>query len=196
MSASEASDIQALDGKTRLLQAAAKLFGRQPYSQVAVAEILGLAGLKPPSLYYHFKDKEDLYLNWVESAFNELGQSLQDALHAQGDPYLMLRTLARTLAYVSHIDILTTLRDVHLIESVPGREKIAQLYLQNVFEPVCQALLRASKAGLIQPDPLGRTATLFIVGAMTLNPRMGLPGTPSTEDSGWWVQKFMKAHAM
>lgn len=195
MTSTETVDNSTLDGKTRLLQAAARLFGQQPYSEVSVAELLSIAGLKPPSLYYHFKDKEDLYLAWAEIAFHELGQNLQDSLLAQGDAYLMLRQIARTLSSVSHIDVLVTLRDQQRMESDAGREKIAQLYLENVFEPVCQGLLKAGKSGLIHPDPLGRTATFFIVGALSLNPKLGLPGTPSGEDSAWWVQKFIRANA-
>lgn len=191
----EAVEPSTPDGKTRLLQAASQLFGRQPYAQVSVAEILGLAGLKPPSLYYHFKDKEDLYLAWAELAFVELGQGFQDVLQVQSDPFLLLRSIARTLAHEGQIDILTTLRDQRQMESQGGREKIAQLYLENVFEPVCQALLKASRAGLVHPEPLGRSATLFIVGALSLNPQLGLPGAPTTEDSTWWVQKFVRAHA-
>ncbi|MBX3120311.1 MAG: TetR/AcrR family transcriptional regulator [Fimbriimonadaceae bacterium] len=195
MSSSEIVDAVATDGKTRLLQAASQLFGKQSYAQVSVAEILGIAGLKPPSLYYHFKDKEDLYIAWAEIAFTELGQDLQDSLHAQSDPYLMLRSMARTLSQTHRIDILTTLRDQQLMESAQGREKIVQLYLENVFEPVCQGLLKASQNGVIHPEPIGRNATLFIVGALSLNPQLGLPGTPTTEDSTWWVQKFIRANA-
>lgn len=67
-----------LNGREKLLHAASALFARGGYEEVSVAEILAESGLKAPSLYHHFGDKEGLYVAWAIFAIEDAGERLQN----------------------------------------------------------------------------------------------------------------------
>lgn len=48
--------------RERILVEATRLFAARGYHGIAMREIAEAAGLSKPGLYYHFKDKEDLFL--------------------------------------------------------------------------------------------------------------------------------------
>lgn len=50
----------------RILLAAASLFANKGYAGTAVREIVAAAGVTKPTLYYHFKNKEDLYVRLLD----------------------------------------------------------------------------------------------------------------------------------
>jgi TetR/AcrR family transcriptional regulator len=59
----------------RILLAAAGLFANKGYAATAVREIVEAAGVTKPTLYYHFKNKEDLYvrvLDHITASFRSL----------------------------------------------------------------------------------------------------------------------------
>lgn len=47
--------------KERILDEALTLFSQYGYDAVSVAKIADAVGIKPPSLYKHFKSKEDIF---------------------------------------------------------------------------------------------------------------------------------------
>ena len=63
----------------RLLNSALRLFAEKGYDGTSVREIIEDAGVTRPVLYYHFKNKEDLFCRLVEREF-ELMYSEIDAI--------------------------------------------------------------------------------------------------------------------
>jgi len=68
------------DTKTKIIDAAKKLFADKGYQQTTIAEIAGAVGLSEGSIYEHFKGKEDLLLTipdiWVKEAIDEVESQL------------------------------------------------------------------------------------------------------------------------
>ncbi len=58
----------------RILLAAASLFANKGYAGTAVREIVAAAGVTKPTLYYYFKNKEDLYVRAAGSHYREFPQ--------------------------------------------------------------------------------------------------------------------------
>lgn len=56
----------------RLLDAAERLFGAAGYNGVALADVAADAGIRRPSLLYHYPTKETLYLAVLKRAFGEI----------------------------------------------------------------------------------------------------------------------------
>lgn len=65
--------------KKKILDAALTLFSEKGYANVFVAEIAEAVGIKAPSLYKHYKSKQDIFnaiLDEMKSNYNERANSL------------------------------------------------------------------------------------------------------------------------
>lgn len=75
--------------KKRILNAALNLFAEKGYANVFVAEIAEAVGIKAPSLYKHYKSKQDIFnaiLDEMKSSYDKQAASLHiNGNHAQAD---------------------------------------------------------------------------------------------------------------
>jgi AcrR family transcriptional regulator len=60
--------------RERILEVGLRLFVGRGYDGISMREIADACGLSKAGLYYHFKDKEDLFLAILEDSLNELEQ--------------------------------------------------------------------------------------------------------------------------
>ncbi|NIO05851.1 MAG: TetR family transcriptional regulator [Proteobacteria bacterium] len=70
--------------REKILSSAICLFSQKGYDGVAVREIVHLAGVTKPVLYYYFKNKEGLYLTLLEEVLNKYRGVLETASDAEG----------------------------------------------------------------------------------------------------------------
>ena len=77
MSTSEPRDL-----RRQILSTAKSLFIRQGYPGLSMREIAEALGVSKPALYYHFKDKEELFLATLEDYLDEM-EALLDRLQAE-----------------------------------------------------------------------------------------------------------------
>jgi TetR/AcrR family transcriptional regulator len=72
------------DKKVWVLRAATCLFANRGYAGTTVREIVAMAGVTKPTLYYYFKNKEDLYVKLMDLAMEVFSHILQDSLAMPG----------------------------------------------------------------------------------------------------------------
>lgn len=65
------------DLKTSILLEANRLFVGRGYSAVSMREIAGVCGVSKAALYYHFKDKEDLFVALLEEYLDDIQTVIQ-----------------------------------------------------------------------------------------------------------------------
>jgi len=70
--------------RTRLLNAAVRVFDRKGYAAASVREVAEMAGVTKPALYYHFGSKEGLLLAILEQAKREVDSAIERALARTG----------------------------------------------------------------------------------------------------------------
>lgn len=178
-------------GRDKLLGAAAELFSRSGYEETGVATILQLAGVKAPTLYYHFGDKEGLYLAWLQGALDQLGRGLAECGEKYPDVELRLQAACQVIAGAQHCDLFQIVRDIPKLSSGERRESALAAYLENVHEPICASMLAGMANGRIAQDVPGRLAGLFVLGALAQ--RAGLPGASFGSIETWWPERFLKS---
>ena len=70
--------------RQRLLDAALQLFSTKGYAATSVRELVEVAGVTKPVLYYYFKNKEGLYLALMGDALGDFLQVAEQARTAPG----------------------------------------------------------------------------------------------------------------
>ena len=82
-----------LTSKEKIIKAAIKVFSAEGYDRASMDEIARVARLTKPMIYYHFKNKKDLYLYLLESHVERFYSRLQDILTAPRDHLQILSML-------------------------------------------------------------------------------------------------------
>lgn len=65
------------DSREAILQAAQRLFVERGYPGISMREIANAVGVTKAALYYHFRDKEQLFLALLESVLEELSALIE-----------------------------------------------------------------------------------------------------------------------
>jgi len=98
--------------RDNLMRAGAKLFAEKGYAAASVREIVAKAGVSKPVLYYHFKNKEGLFLHILEHA-DLLQESMLDRVNRASGPVMdRLVSLCRE-TYRSVKENLDTFKLIH-----------------------------------------------------------------------------------
>jgi AcrR family transcriptional regulator len=71
-------------GRERLVAAALRIFARKGYAATTVRDILRAAGVTAPVLYYHFGNKEGLFLAMAHEGSRKFDMALASALDQAG----------------------------------------------------------------------------------------------------------------
>jgi len=117
----------------RILQAAELAFGEKGYNGANLADIANTAGIRRPSLLYHFQTKAGLYTAVARSAFSGLESITKDAIDAPG-------------TFDERFDRLVTA----MIAFGEEHQAIAQVILRELIQPT----------GLADPDIATELTTL------------------------------------
>lgn len=95
------ADSAAKQRREHLLLAAARVLDEKGYEGTSLREICAAAGILPGSLYYHFRSKEDLFIQLHGAGFRQLNDAVDRALAGETDPW---RRLERACA--THLELL------------------------------------------------------------------------------------------
>lgn len=126
------------DMRERILMESLTLVAQSGIDGVSMRDIAAVVGLTPAAIYYHFSDKEALYLAMVSYTFNrEIMQALAD-LALNDDPWQRLETFVRNFAeLLARNSHLQRIMQWVLLDTNPQR---VQQLAEGVFNPVYQAV--------------------------------------------------------
>lgn len=79
------------EAKKKILEAARTVFAEQGYAQASMRLIARASGISVGGLYLHFRNKEDLYLTFMQDWMNKLNDRTQEALLRIDDPIEAIR---------------------------------------------------------------------------------------------------------
>lgn len=127
------------------------LFAQRGYEAVSMREIAAAVGIQAPALYYHFPDKQSLYLAVMDYAFTDQLKRPTDALTGDGPPFARLQRFVATL-----VEELTNNPDLLLLlqrERIDGDEVRRKLLVDLLFAPPLLALTRLLAELVPDRDP-------------------------------------------
>lgn len=137
-----------------ILRMSVPLFAQRGYEAVSMREIAAAVGIQAPALYYHFPDKQNLYMAVMCYAFQDQLQGPVAALTGDGAPFLRLKRFVATL-----VEDLTDDPDLLLLlqrERIDGDEARQRLLVDQLFAQPMLAMV-----GLMQELAPDQDATLL-----------------------------------
>lgn len=153
--------------KQRILKEALTLFAKKGYEAVSVAQIADAVGIKAPSLYKHYKSKQDIFdaiLAEMAERYEKQAASMQmNGVEANQDIALFLKVSEKQLIdmakqlflYFLHDDYMSKFRRMLAIEQFHSKE-LSSLYIkQYVDAPLSyqgMALGLLIQAGVLAPE--------------------------------------------
>lgn len=154
--------------KQRILYSALNLFSEKGYDGVGVDLIAENAGIKGPSLYRHYKGKEDIFnsmMDMVTSHYAEgfgLNQNSKDFPNTMDE--LIENSLTR-IKFTMHDDIVRKVRRILAMEQFRSRrmaELATKYHLENQQQMYTEIFSELMKKGILKRDDPELLALEFI----------------------------------
>lgn len=163
--------VAAVDGEVpstaeRLLSAAALLFREKGYAQATTRELARRVGIAGPSMYHHFKTKEDILYGLCEESLRRLTESVR-AIESSGDTVEHLRRVI-----IAHVVTMLRDKDMHATMLVEMRalspERQARVIEgRDAYESViAQVIDEGRKSGVLRSDVSLRQMTLALLNML------------------------------
>jgi TetR/AcrR family transcriptional regulator len=157
------------NARERLMTAATDLFNRKGYASTSVREIVEAAGVTKPVLYYHFGNKEGLYLALFQETFAALLGLLSDARNHEGTARERIAYLCDQ-AYVFHAAHLPLVRVMYSIYYGPpqGAPPFDFDATHHAFQAQTAEILEEGiRKGELKPMPVEQ-AMWAVMGALNI----------------------------
>lgn len=162
---------ETLEGKERILREAERLFSQRGYQAVSIRELAQACGVTNAALYYHFRDKEDIFYQMARRHFERLASALQAALDQAGDD-LYARFLALGQTYAAHLrcrqDSAHVFAEAMRKLGLERAQALQAHFRRHVLTVVVDALRAGQAAGQVRAlDPvLAAEAFLNLLGVL------------------------------
>ena len=162
----------------RLLEAAEVAFSAVGFGAAKLADIASRAGIRRPSLLYHFPTKEDLYAATVERAFTRLRGALSAAMEAEGD--FTTRLMKTIEGYVEFVQGEPELSRLVLRELLDGHGPGRKILLRQIVPLVDQVerFIYTQGKAVVRPGAPVRAAVLMLASDVFLRSAVGPLGKP------------------
>ena len=148
-------------GRERILQVARAAFVERGFSAVSMQEIADAAALTKAAIYYHFRDKQELFEAVVMAEMQLLHQGVVEQL-AVGPPLRsQLERIALFALGVARSDRTRLIEDAHRY-CEKARLRGLQEHIQTPYGLLREAFAAAQARGEIDAPDLDLAATLFV----------------------------------
>lgn len=152
MSTTEQQHTHSIDSKEAVLDAAQRLINQYGYSGFSMRDLAQHSGLAKATLYHHFADKREIFLQVLERDLIIVRDRVTAAAATPGDLPTRLHKIAMTFFELTHergVLLLSTLRQA------AGMEQefclLMRSYRDQLHRPIVELLTNAMADGTIRP---------------------------------------------
>jgi TetR/AcrR family fatty acid metabolism transcriptional regulator len=155
------------DKRSRILQAAVKVFARRGYFAARVADVAHRAGVADGTIYLYFRNKEDILV----SLFDEVMSEHLEGKGREMEPGEPAPTRLRAIAE-RHLGLLGGNRDlavvfqVELRQSTKFMERFTASWLQDYFTLIAEVIEQGQREGTLRSDLPVKVATKAFFGIL------------------------------
>jgi AcrR family transcriptional regulator len=154
--------------KAEILQAATRLLAAKGYKEASMAELAKATGVAQGTIFYHYKNKEDLFLSILEAFKEDIVsefQQYQQAHHFKPGLQMVEDVISFYLYMVGKMEdrfMLLHRHDAYELARINPtcHDHLEAIYncLIDIFE---QAIISGQKDGFIRPAPARRMAMII-----------------------------------
>jgi len=141
------------DTRERIIDAAQAIFARDGYAGAKMQEIADRVGIQRPSLFYHFKNKEALFVAAHEQVFARIEPVFRESLAPNGDPFVQLDRVSRAvLAVMTDEPDFARLVARTSVDRHPAAVAIVRTYLQPLIDLSVRFVRDGQRRGVFRAD--------------------------------------------
>jgi TetR/AcrR family transcriptional regulator len=141
------------DTRERIIDAAQEIFARDGFVGATMQEIADKVGIQRPSLFYHFRNKEALFVAAHEQVFARIEPVFRESLVPDGDPFVQLDRVTRTvLAVMAEQPGFARMVARTAVDRHPAAVRIVRGYLQPLVDVSVDFLRRWQRRGVFRSD--------------------------------------------
>ena len=154
--------------KERILYSALNLFAEKGYDGVGVDLIAENAGLKGPSLYRHYKGKEDIFNSMIDLVASHYEEGFSIKNKAEKFPQSMdelIENAMEKIKFTMHDDIIQKVRRILAMEQFRSKrmaEITTRYYLENLQEMYIGVFAELMETGILKKDDPESLALEFV----------------------------------
>jgi len=155
------------DKRSRILQAAVKVFARRGYFAARVADVAHRAGVADGTIYLYFRNKEDLLVSLFDEVMSEHLEGKGRDLEPGEPAPARLRAIAeRHLGLLGRNRDLAVVFQVELRQSTKFMERFTASWLQDYFALIAEVIEQGQREGTLRPDLPVKVATKAFFGVL------------------------------
>ncbi len=146
----------------RILMTATRLFMQRGYSAVSINDIVQAADVTKPTLYYHFSDKEELFVLVAIHMLAEMHATMRRAIADQPDTRGRLIGLAQVLLHEPNSDTRMMRHQAREHLSPERQRRLAEAFKRYMVDPLRDVMQQGLASGELQGHNAGDLAMLFL----------------------------------
>lgn len=146
----------------RILMTATRLFMQRGYSAVSINDIVQAADVTKPTLYYHFSDKEELFVLVAIHMLAEMYATMRRAIADQSDTRGRLIGLAQVLLHEPNSDTRMMRHQAREHLSPERQRRLAEAFKRYMVDPLRDVMQQGLTGGELQGHDAGDLAMLFL----------------------------------
>jgi TetR/AcrR family transcriptional regulator, mexJK operon transcriptional repressor len=146
----------------KILDTAARLFMQLGYRAVSINDIVKAAEITKPTLYYYFRNKEELFAQMAIQRLADIHQALEGALAGKQGTQARLAGMAGVLLNASDGDMRLLRHEIATHLSPEHRRRLAQAFQRYMFEPVRQVMQQGLDSGALARHSAAELTMLFL----------------------------------
>jgi AcrR family transcriptional regulator len=160
----------ALSGREALLEAGRELFLVHGYNDVSMQQIAEAAGMTKGAPYYHFKNKDELFMEVFHSEMQRIELAFKEQLEAEGPLRDRLIGALAVTINTTQSDLARLFTDVeHCVGATFAKDEQARIRKQaNMVDKLRPYFEEAAAKGEITHRAPEQATFLFVMSAMAI----------------------------
>src|SRR6476620_8034317 len=149
-----------IEGRERIAQEARPLFVARGFNAVSMQQIADAAGVNKATLYHHFRDKEELFLDVVRGEIARATATMMRAIDAGGDFRSKLYRMVSSFFATTELDYFRLIADLHEYVSEERRLELLER-TPPPWKAIRPVIEDAIAAGEIKPIPVDLAVSIL-----------------------------------